>query len=302
MSENVAIRRSDSANDTEAGSNRFHIAAPLPDEPLIKIRPSGAWELIDLVEVWAHRDLFLFLVWRDLKVRYKQTALGASWVILQPLLMTLIFVVFLGLVVRLPTEHVPYPLFLYASLVSWTFFSNAVASGSHSLLANAPMITKVYFPRVIVPAAAVAVRLFDFLIASLILLVLVAYYGIHPTWKLLMLPVLVGHLTLLAAAIGLWLSALNVRYRDIGTGIPLLLQLWMFVSPIIYPASQVPPRWRAIYNLNPLTGIIENLRASLFGFPFSYGSLASSAFLTIAFLVYSAHIFRRMEDEFADVI
>jgi len=252
--------------------------------------------------VWAHRDLFCFLVWRDLKVRYKQTALGALWVILQPLLMTLIFVVFFGFVVRVPTEHVPYPLFLYASLVAWTFFSNAIASSSHSLLANATMITKVYFPRVIVPAAAVAVRLFDFLIASLILLILVAYYGIHPTWGLLMMPLLVGHLTLLATSVGLWLSGLNVRYRDIGTGIPLLLQLWMFASPIIYPASLVPPRWRAIYNLNPLTGIIENLRASLFGLPFSYGSLASSAVVTTAFLVYSAYVFHRMEDEFADVI
>src|SRR5713226_4398082 len=180
MSENAASRISDSAKLTEAASNRFHIAALLPEEPLIRIRPSRAWTLIDLFEVWAHRDLFCFLVWRDLKVRYKQTALGALWVILQPLLMTLIFVVFLGFVVRVPTEHVPYPLFLYTSLVCWTFFSNAIASSSHSLLANAPMITKVYFPRVIVPAAAIAVRLFDFLVASIILMGLVIYYGIRP--------------------------------------------------------------------------------------------------------------------------
>ena len=302
MSENVASRISESAKLTEAAANRIHSGAPLPAEPLIKIRPSRAWKLIDLFEVWAHRDLFFFLVWRDLKVRYKQTALGASWVILQPLLMTLIFVVFLGLVVRVPTERVPYPLFLYTSLVSWTFFSNAVASSSHSLLANAPMITKVYFPRVILPGAAVAVRLFDFLVASIILMGLVIYYGIRPTRQWLMLPLLVAHLTLLATAVGLWLSALNVEYRDIGTGIPLLLQLWMFVSPVIYPASLVPTRWRAIYDLNPLAGIIENIRAALFGLQFSYGSLISSAVITFGFFIYSTYFFRRMEDEFADVI
>ena len=291
-----------SANEAHSGSVSVHSTLFLPEEPRIRIRASRAWQIVDLRDVWAHRELFYFLVWRDLKVRYKQTVLGAFWVILQPLLLTLIFVVFLGIVVRVPTEHVPYPLFLYAALLAWTFFSNAVASSSYSLVANAPMITKVYFPRVIVPAAAVAVRLFDFLIASLILLILIVYYGIHPTLTLLMMPLLVVHLTLLATAIGLWLSALNVKYRDVGTVNPVLLQVWMFVSPIIYPGSMVPARWRAIYDLNPLVGIIENFRAALFGLPFSYGSLISSAVITLALLIYSAYFFRRMEDEFADVV
>jgi len=291
-----------SANEAHSASGSVHSTLFLPEEPRIRIRASRAWQSVDLRDVWADRELFYFLVWRDLKVRYKQTLLGASWVILQPMLLTLIFVVFLGIIVRVPTEHVPYPLFLYAALLIWTFFSNAIVSGSYSLVVNASMITRVHFPRAIVPAAAVAVRLFDFLIASLILFVLIIYYGIHPTWGLLMMPLLVVHLTLLATAIGLWLSALNVKYRDVGTVIPVLLQLWMFVSPIIYPASLVPPRWRAIYDLNPLAGIIENFRAALFGLTFSYGSLITSAAITLALLIYSGYFFRRMEDEFADVV
>ncbi len=274
----------------------------LPEEPLIKIRPSRPWSFIDLPDVWAHRELFYFLVWRDLKVRYKQTLLGALWVILQPGLMTLIFMVFLGMIVRVPTPGIPYPLFLYAALLPWTFFSNAVASSSYSLVASAHMITKVYFPRVLVPAAMVTVRLSDFLIAFVILVGLVIYYGIHPSWSVLLLPLLVIHLTLLAIAIGFLLSAVNVKYRDVGTVIPVLLQLWMFASPIVYPSSMVPQRWKMIYDLNPLAGIIENFRASLFGLPVNWISMLISGGITLALLFYSAHVFRQMEDQFADVI
>jgi homopolymeric O-antigen transport system permease protein len=290
------------SGSSQPASDFLHSSFLLPEEPVIRIRPSRALGFVNLSEVWAYRDLFYFLVWRDLKVRYKHTALGALWVILQPLLMTVIFMVFLGMIVRVPTEHVPYPLFLYAALLVWTFFSNAIASSSYSLVVNAPMITKVYFPRVIIPAAAVAVRLSDFLIASVILLILLIYYGVRPSWSLLVLPLLVFHLTILATAIGLWLSALNVKYRDVGTVIPVLLQLWMFVSPIIYPASLVPARWRTIYNLNPLAGIIENVRASLFGLHFNRGSLISSVVITLVILGCSAYVFHRMEDEFADVV
>ncbi|MFS8086624.1 MAG: ABC transporter permease, partial [Acidobacteriota bacterium] len=180
------------------------------DAPLIKIRPRRPWSYLDLRDVWTHRELFYYLVWRDLKVRYKQTVLGASWVILQPLLMTLIFVVFLGMIVRVSTPGVPYPLFLYTALLPWTYFSNAVASSSYSLIASAQMINKVYFPRVLIPAAMVAVRLSDFLIAFVILGGLIIYYGVHPTWSILLLPLLVAQLTLLALGVGLWLSAVNV--------------------------------------------------------------------------------------------
>jgi len=252
--------------------------------------------------MWAHRELFYFLVWRDVKVRYKQTALGASWVILQPLLMTIIFMVFLGMIIRVQTPGVPYPLFLYSALLPWTFFSNAVASSSYSVVANSAMINKVYFPRVLIPAASVTVRLYDFLIAFVILIGAIVYYGIHPQWKILLLPLLVAELTLLALAIGLWMSAANVKYRDIGTIVPVMLQLWMFVSPIVYPSSYVPARWRTLYDLNPLAGIIDNFRASLLGLPINRPSLMVSAFITLVLLVYAARVFSRMESEFADLV
>lgn len=302
ISENAGVSASELTNIAPSMAESFHSTISLPEGPLIRIRPSRPWALIDFRDVWGHRELFAFLVWRDLKVRYKQTILGAMWVILQPLLMTLVFMIFLGMIVRVPTPNVPYPLFLYAALLPWTYFSNAVASSSYSLVASAHMITKVYFPRLLVPAATVAVRLSDFLIAFVILVGLIVYYGVHPTWSLLLLPVLVAHLTLLAMAVGLSLSAMNVKYRDIGTMIPVLLQLWMFVSPIIYPSTMVPQRWRWLYDLNPLAGIIENFRACLFGLPLNRVSLIISAFVTLALLLYSAHVFRRMEDQFADVV
>lgn len=302
ISEDPGMSASESTAIASSMPESFHSTINLPEEPLIKIRPSRPWSFIDYRDVWAHRELFVFLVWRDLKVRYKQTILGAMWVILQPLLMTVIFMVFLGMIVRVPTPGVPYPIFLYAALLPWTYFSNAVASSSYSLVASAHMITKVYFPRVLVPAATVAVRLSDFLIAFVILVGLIVYYGIQPTWSVLLLPVLVAHLTLLAMAVGLSLSAMNVKYRDIGTMIPVMLQLWMFVSPIIYPSTMVPQRWRWLYDLNPLAGIIENFRSCLFGLPLNRDSLITSALVTLALLLYSAHIFRRMEDQFADVV
>jgi lipopolysaccharide transport system permease protein len=269
----------------------------------VRIRSSRSWtQTIDFKEVWAHRELLYFLVWRDLKVRYKQTLLGASWVILQPLLMTLVFTVFLGKIVRVSSEGVPYPLFLYAGLLPWTFFSNAVASSSHSIIANTHMITKVYFPRLIIPAATVAVRLADFLIASVILIVLMGYYGVPPGRSVLLLPLLVAQLTLLVLALGLCFSALNVRYRDIGTMLPVLLQLWMFVSPIIYPSSLVPEGWKRVYELNPLVGVVENFRASLLGLDLNWSALVTSTLVTLVLLAYSAYTFNRMEDDFADVV
>ena len=283
-------------------SRSFQLGMSLPDEPLIRIRSGRVWTLIDLRDVWAHSELFYFLVWRDLKVRYKQTILGASWVILQPLLMTVIFVVFLGLIVRVHTPGVPYPLFLYSALLPWTFFSNAVASSSYSLIAASQVITKVYFPRVLIPAAVVTVRLSDFVIAFVFLIPLIAYYGVRPTWTLVFLPLLVVLITLLALGVGLWSAALNVKYRDVGTIIPVLLQLWMFVSPVVYPSSMVPARWRIMYNFNPLAGLINNFRSSLTGTPFNGWSLAISAVITVVVLGSALIVFRRVEDEFADLI
>jgi len=247
--------------------------------------------------------LLYFLIWRDLKARYKQTILGVSWVVLQPVLMTLVFTIFLGKLISVNTAPVPYPVFAYAGLLPWIFFSNAVASGSYSLVANSYMITKVFFPRLLIPAAAVGVRLVDFLVGSLVLIVLMLYYGLGFSWpKLLILPLLVLQLTLLAFALSALLSALNVKYRDTGTALPVLLQLWMFVSPIVYPATYVPRRWMWIYQANPLAGIVHGFRASLFGLPFSPRSQIVSVVVTILVLAGSTVVFRRMEDDFADVV
>jgi lipopolysaccharide transport system permease protein len=274
----------------------------LPDEPLIKIRSGRSLATIDLREIWAHRELLYFLVWRDLKARYKQTSLGISWVILQPLLMTIVFAVVLGKFVRVPTGTVPYPLFLVAGLLPWIFFSNAVSSGSYSLIVNSHMITKVYFPRLIIPIAAVGVRLADFLIASLVLVVLMPVFGASLSWRLLVLPLLVVHLALLALGLSAWFSALNVRYRDAGTALPVLLQLWMFASPIVYPATLVPERWKLIYELNPLAGIIGGFRSAILGLQFDLGSLAVSMLITLVVLVSSTFVFKRLEDDFADIV
>jgi len=274
----------------------------LPDEPLLKIRPRRAWYLVDLGEFWAHRELLYFLIWRDLKVRYKQMALGSLWVILQPLLMTVIFTVFLGKLVRVPLNDVPYSAFAYAGLLSWTFLCNAILSSSHSLVGNVHLITKVYFPRLFVPLAAVAVRLFDFIIAAIIMVGLLLYHGFTPTWGLILFPVLVLEMMLFALGFGLLSAALNVRYRDIGTLLPVLLQLWMFVSPVIYPSSIVPPRWHAIYMLNPLAGILESQRAALFGLKFDWTSLFVSALVTVLLLLFSVLFFQQTEESLADVI
>ncbi len=287
----------DTSNPSLAGSHVY-----LPEEPLIKIRAQRSWSAVDLRELWTHRELLYFLIWRELKARYKQTILGISWVILQPLLMTLVFTIVLGKLVGVGTGNTPYPLFLYAGLLPWTFFSNAVSTGSSSLVASSQMITKVYFPRIIIPAAAVGVRLSDFLVASVVLIVLMRYYGIPLGWPLLLVPLLVIHVTLLALALSAWLSALNVRYRDTGTALPVVLQLWLFTSPIVYSATLVPVRWRWLYDLNPLTGIIEGFRSALLGLPFNRGSLIASVLITMALLVGSTFAFTRMEDDFADIV
>ena len=274
----------------------------LPAEPLIKIRVRRAFDLMNLPEIWQHRELLYFLVWRDLKARYKQTILGILWVILQPLMMTLVFTIFLGKLVQVQTGATPYPLFLYAGLLPWIFFSNAVSSGSYSILASAQMITKVYLPRLILPAAAVSVRLSDFLVASVVLILLMLYYGVHLGWQILLLPALMLEVTLLALALSALLSALNVKYRDTGTALPVMLQVWMFASPIVYPRTLVPARWEWAYQINPLTGVIEGFRSAFLGLPINRQGLALSWLVTMVLLVFSMYVFRRMEDDFADIV
>jgi lipopolysaccharide transport system permease protein len=276
--------------------------AHLPDKPLVVIEPRKPWAALDLNESWAYRELLYFLIWRDVKVRYKQTALGAAWAIIQPLFTMLIFTIFFGRLAGVPSDNIPYQMFAYAGLLPWTFFANAVTNSGNSLIGSANLITKVYFPRMLIPAAAVGAGLVDFGIAFLILVPLMFYYRVAISFNLLMLPVVVLLTTLLALAVGMWLSALNVKYRDIRFALPFLIQLWMFVSPVIYPASFLPLKWRWLIWLNPLTGIIEGYRSSLFGLHFNLTALATSAAITLALLTYSLYAFRRMEKSFADIV
>lgn len=274
----------------------------LPDEPLIRIRSRRRFDFINLREIWDHRELLYLLIWRDLKARYKQTILGVLWVIIQPLLMTVVFTIFLGKLVQVHTGATPYPLFLYAGLLPWTFFSNAVSSGSFSLLANSQMVKKVYLPRLILPATAVSVRLSDFLIASILLLGFMWYYGVSFSWQILLVPVLMVEISLLALALSALLSALNVRFRDTGTALPVMLQLWMFATPVVYPRFYVPSNWEWAYQINPLTGILEGFRSAFLGLPLNRQGLAISAVITIVLLIFSLFVFRTLDDEFADIV
>lgn len=269
----------------------------------VTIEPSESWVPLRLGDLWQYRELLYFLTWRDVKVRYKQTLLGAAWAILQPLLTMIIFSLLFGRLAGIPSEGIPYPIFAFGGLLIWTFFSNSVTNSGNSLVGSANLITKIYFPRLIIPAAAVAAGLVDLVLAFVIQVALMIYYGVHATWALTMLPVLVLLATLLAMGVGMWLSALNVKYRDVRYAIPFVIQLWMFASPIIYPVDMLPEKWRWVLMLNPLTGIVQNFRIALFGtLPFEWKSLGISALITFVVLIYSAYSFRRMERHFADIV
>ena len=275
----------------------------LPGGPHVVIQASKAWRPIDFNELWSFRELLYFLTWRDVKVRYKQTILGATWAILQPLLTMVIFTLLFGRLAGIDSEGVPYPLFAYAGLLIWVFFSNSVSNSGNSLVGSANLITKIYFPRLLIPAGAVAAGLVDLALAFVVQVALMIYYGIRPTWAILMVFPLVLVTTMLALGIGMWLSAFNVKYRDVRYAIPFLMQLWMFASPIIYPVSFLPDKWRWILTLNPLTGLIENFRIAIFGNgSFNWKSLGVSTLITAVVLVYASFSFRRMERQFADIV
>jgi lipopolysaccharide transport system permease protein len=274
----------------------------LPEEPLVVLRPKRGWAALNLRELWAHRELLFFLAWRDVKVRYKQTALGAAWAVIQPLFTMLVFTLFFGQLAGIASDGIPYPLFAYVGLLPWTFFANAVTNSSQSLVGSANLIGKVYFPRMIIPMAAVAAGLVDLAVASTLLAAMLLYYGVPLTWGVLMLLPLLVLTVLFALAVGMWASALNVTYRDIRYALPFVVQLWMFVSPVIYPPTLVPEPWRWLLALNPLTGIIDGCRSALFGRPFDWPGLALGAALTLALLFGAAYSFRRMEKSFADVV
>ena len=274
----------------------------LPSEPLTIIEGGRRWPGLGLRDLWTYRELLYFLAWRDVKVRYKQTMLGAAWAILQPLLTMVVFTVLFGRLARMPTDGEPYPLFCYTALLPWNFFVTAVSNSSSSLVANNNLITKVYFPRLVIPAAAVSAGLVDLAIASAVLMVMMPCYGIglHPA--LLMLGPLVAATTLFAAAVGAWSAAMNVKYRDVRYALPFAIQILMFLTPIIYPVSFVPTRWRWALGLNPMSGIVQGFRDAVFGRPFQWTALALSFSMAAGLALLAAFIFRRMEREFADII
>jgi lipopolysaccharide transport system permease protein len=289
-----------SAQTSSVSASVTGFVAEAGREPLFTINPNSSTIWLDLKDAWGHRELLFFLVWRDLKVRYRQTLLGVAWVILQPLLMALVFTIFLSKLGHFRSDNVPYPIFAYAGLLPWIFFSNSVATGSSSLLSNSYIITKVYFPRLLIPAAIVGVRLVDFLIASAVLIVLMFGYGLGVGPRMFMLPLVIAELTLLSLAVSSWFSVLNIKYRDVGTLLPVLIQVWMFASPIIYPSSMVPKQWQSLYSLNPMVGVVEAFRASLFGLPFNWNALIVSLAITLVLLGYLMWVFCRWQDHLVD--
>ncbi len=254
------------------------------------------------MDVWEYRELLYFLIWRDVKVRYKQTLLGAAWAMLQPFFTMLIFSIVFGRLARIPSDDVPYPLFCYAALVPWTFFATGLLQSANSLVGNTNLLKKVFFPRLTIPIAAVAAMSVDFLCAMIVLAGMMIYYAAVPSWNVVWLPAFVLLTFVTALGVGLWLSALNVKFRDVKYLVPFLVQIWMFATPIAYPSSLLSEEWRALYALNPMVGVVEGFRWALLGTSTRPGPMvAASALAALALLVSGAYFFRRTERTFADV-
>ncbi len=270
---------------------------------VIRIERSRGWVALQLKELWAYRELLYFLIWRDVKVRYKQTALGVSWAIIQPVFTMVLFSLFFGRLAKMPSDGIPYPLFSYAALVPWTFFSHGLTLASNSLVGSANLIKKVYFPRLAIPIASVTSGVIDFAIAFIVLLGMMIYYGIVPTLNVIWLPLLLLITCITSLGVSLWLSALNVQFRDVRYMIPFLTQLWLFATPIAYPSSLLSEPWRTLYSLNPMVGVVEGFRWALLGTETAPGPiLIVSSLAALALLVGGAFYFRRLEKTFADVV
>jgi len=277
--------------------------APEGKEEVLILKPTRGWGRLNLGEIWKYRELTYFLTWRDLKVRYKQTVLGASWAVLQPFLTMVVFSVFFGSLLNVPSEGVPYPIFSYTALLPWGVFAKALNDAGRSLVANRSMITKIYFPRMVIPLASEISGLVDFAIAFVVLLVMMWYFKIPPTTNIWTLPFFLLLAMVTALGVGLWLSALNVLYRDIGYIIPFLTQLWFYLTPIVYPASQVPEQWQTLYALNPMVGVVEGFRWALLGTTTTPGPMvAVSSVVSFLMLLSGMFYFRRMERTFADTV
>jgi len=271
--------------------------------PVLRITPPfGLWEF-SVSELWAYRELLYFIVWRDIKIRYKQTAIGAAWAVLQPFLTMVVFSLFFGKLAHVPSEGMPYPIFYYSALLPWMYFSAALQNSTNAIVENQRVITKVYFPRIALPLAGVVASLVDFGISFLLFVAMMIYYGIHPTMALIWFPAFLLLAVLTALGVGLWLSALNAIYRDVRYVMPFLVQFWMFASPVAYPASLVPEKWRWLYGLNPMAGVIEGFRWSLAGHGAAPGRLVlASAAAVILILLGGVAFFQRMETTVADVV
>jgi len=268
-----------------------------------RIEPARGWTSLSLGELWQYRELLYFLTWRDVKVRYKQTVLGAAWAIIQPLFLMVVFSLFFGRLARVPSDGVPYPVFTLCALLPWQLFSHALTESSNSVVGNQNLITKVYFPRLVIPIASVLGGVIDFVIAFGLLLVLMLYYGIAPGLPIVTLPGFILLALLTALGVGLWLAALNAQYRDVRYTINFLVQLWLVATPVAYPSSLIPERWRAIYGLNPMAGVVEGFRWALLGKSEPPGlMLWVSIAVVVLLLVGGLYYFRRMEQQFADVV
>jgi lipopolysaccharide transport system permease protein len=281
--------------------NSDHSAAwPLP---VLRIQPSHGVVALNLSELWAFRELVYFLIWRDIKVRYKQTLLGAAWAIIQPFFTMVVFSLFFGRLARIPSDGMPYPVFTYAALVPWTFFANGLAQSANSLVSSSNLLKKVYFPRLAIPFATVLSEVVDFTLAFGVLLCMMLYYGIVPTTNVFWLPLFLLLALATSLGVGLWLSALNVQFRDVRYVVPFLTQFWMFCTPIAYPTSLMDERWRTIYGLNPMVGVVEGFRWALLGTKTAPGPVVFvSAGAAVGILVGGAFYFRRMERGFADLV
>jgi lipopolysaccharide transport system permease protein len=271
--------------------------------PVTILRPSRGWVSLNLRDLWEYRELLYFLTWRDIKVRYKQTVLGAAWAIIQPFFTMVVFSLFFGKLAKMPSDDIPYPIFSYAALVPWTFFANGLSQSSTSLVASANLIKKVYFPRLVVPISAVISGGVDFALAFVVLLGMMLFYGIVPTAAVVWLPLLLLLALVTSLGVGLWLTAMNVQFRDVRYAVPFLVQAWMFATPIAYPSSLLDEPWRTLYGINPMAGVVEGFRWALLGTQTAPGLIILvSALVAVGLLVSGAFYFRRMEKTFADVV
>jgi lipopolysaccharide transport system permease protein len=271
--------------------------------PTFLIAPTEGWVSLKLRDLWEYRELLYFLTWRDIKIRYKQTALGATWAIIQPFFTMVVFSLFFGRLAKVPSDGVPYPIFSFAALVPWTFFANGLSQSSNSLVGSANLISKIYFPRLVIPISTVISGVIDFALAFAVLLVMMLYYGVIPTLNVLWVPFFLLLALVASLGVGLWLSALNVEYRDVRYMVPFITQFWMFATPIAYPSSLLSEPWRTLYGLNPMVGVVEGFRWALLGTGVGPGPIiVVSSAASLIILIGGAFYFKRMEKNFADVV